>query len=184
MPTPPRKRLSPEKQVDCPCPGSMARGVYIHAGQWAVTACVRCGAMSVTEAICEFCPAGCGCPPSPSSSRRRPERGLPSAGPAVAPDVCFHGPHALALFEDPIRGHAEFDSASAVGGPPARRGPSASNTHTFTRSSQNVALSSQGVTQSPQTVNKLPRTFTLSSQSVAFSSQAVTATSNQVALSS
>ena len=45
--------MSPEKQVDCPCPGSMARGVYIHAGQWAVTACVRCGAMSVTEAICE-----------------------------------------------------------------------------------------------------------------------------------
>jgi hypothetical protein len=37
MPTPGRARLPPEKQVDCPCPGSMARGVYIHRGPWAVT---------------------------------------------------------------------------------------------------------------------------------------------------
>jgi hypothetical protein len=44
-----RKSLPPDKQVDCPCPGSMARAVYIHAAHWA--ACVGCGAMSVTEAI-------------------------------------------------------------------------------------------------------------------------------------
>lgn len=45
------KTLPPEKQVDCDCPATMERAVYGQAGAWDVTACVQCGAVSVTAAI-------------------------------------------------------------------------------------------------------------------------------------
>jgi len=53
--TMPSRELPPEREVDCACPSSMQRPVLRdHTGvNRRVTACLRCGAVSVTDSIVE-----------------------------------------------------------------------------------------------------------------------------------